>query len=339
MCHRDQRIAGALVISLDFELRWGVYDRYPLDGGTYRENLLGVRTAIPRLLDLFEAYEIAATWATVGMLMADSREERERYRPAKTPVYQDSSINSYCVETGNSEVDDPLHFGGSLVEQIRFRQRQEIGSHTFAHYYPLEPGHDPESFRQDLESAVAIASAKGITLRSLVPPRNQFNPEYAEIIADAGFVCCRSNAAGRIHREAAGARYFRTDIRAGRLIDSYISISGNQVVPWSKIPFAGSLCYLPASHFLRPYSPQFRHLDPLRFRRIAHGIKQAARTGGVYHLWWHPHNAGAHTDQFIAFLRQLLEVYASCRERYGMLSLGMADAAETAAKCQLERVT
>jgi hypothetical protein len=64
---------GALVISLDFELLWGVRDLYPADGGTYRANLLGARTAIPKLLQLFEEFEIAATWATVGMLFANSR--------------------------------------------------------------------------------------------------------------------------------------------------------------------------------------------------------------------------------------------------------------------------
>jgi hypothetical protein len=78
-----------------------------------------------------------------------------------------------------------------------------------------------------LESAVAIARTKRIELRSLVFPRNQFNPNYAGIIAEAGFTVCRSSAAGWLHREAAGARYFRTDIRAGRLIDNYLPITGD----------------------------------------------------------------------------------------------------------------
>ena len=58
---------GALVISLDFELHWGVRDKRPVDG-PYRENLLGAREAIPQMLDLFEEFGVAATWATVGFL-------------------------------------------------------------------------------------------------------------------------------------------------------------------------------------------------------------------------------------------------------------------------------
>ena len=68
---------GALVISLDFELVWGVRGEFGADGGDYRPNLLGARNAIPRLLDLFAEFEISATWATVGMLMAHTREELE----------------------------------------------------------------------------------------------------------------------------------------------------------------------------------------------------------------------------------------------------------------------
>lgn len=337
MSQRVQKHPGALVVSLDFELRWGVYDIYPPDGGPYRANLLGVRTALPKMLDLFEEYEIAATWATVGMLMAESRDERHRFEPELKPRYRNDALDAYRVEVGESEVDDPLHYGASLVEQIRARPKQEIGSHTFGHYYPLEAGSDPESFRQDLESAAAIASAKGLTLRSLVIPRNQFKSEYAQIISDAGFTNCRSNAAGWVYREAAGARYFRTDIRAGRLIDNYLPLTGDQVIDWDSIPFAGPLCCLPASFFLRAYSPRLRHLDPLRFQRIARGIKQAARTGGVYHLWWHPHNAGLYTDEYLAFLRSLLDVFADCRRRYGMVSLTMADAAESASQMRFGR--
>jgi len=67
---------GALVISLDFELHWGMRDKCAPDG-PYRENLLGARKAIPWILDLFEEFDVAATWATVGFLFAKPRSERE----------------------------------------------------------------------------------------------------------------------------------------------------------------------------------------------------------------------------------------------------------------------
>ena len=66
-------MSGELVISLDFELLWGVRDHATRD--SYGANVLRGREAIPRILDLFEHYGIAATWATVGLLMAESRDE------------------------------------------------------------------------------------------------------------------------------------------------------------------------------------------------------------------------------------------------------------------------
>jgi peptidoglycan/xylan/chitin deacetylase (PgdA/CDA1 family) len=322
---------GALVVSLDFELLWGVRDLYPGDGGAYRQHLLGARAAIPRLLDLFAEYEIAATWATVGFLFASTREELERYRPRTLPAYRDRQLDPYLDLPGAGETDDPLHYAASLVDLIAQTPRQEIGSHTFSHYYCLEPGHDPDSFRSDIESAVAIARSRGVALRSLVFPRNQFNPDYAGTLLDAGFTCCRTNAAGWIYREGAGKRYRRVDARAGRLFDNYLDLSGDQVVSWHDIPFVGSLCCLPASHFLRSYTPRLHRLEPLRLRRVTAGVRKAATDHGVFHLWWHPHNAGLHTDEYLTFLRHVLDEYRRCRDRFGLRSLSMAETARIAA--------
>ena len=57
---------GTFVISLDFELLWGVRDQRTI--ADYGANILGVRQVVPALLDLFAERNIACTWATVGLL-------------------------------------------------------------------------------------------------------------------------------------------------------------------------------------------------------------------------------------------------------------------------------
>lgn len=52
-------VSGAFVISLDFELLWGVRDH--ADRSSYGRNILGGRAAIPRMLDLFERHGVRAT--------------------------------------------------------------------------------------------------------------------------------------------------------------------------------------------------------------------------------------------------------------------------------------
>lgn len=73
------------VISLDFELMWGVRDHESI--GSYGAHVLGVREAVRRLLDLFEKKGIRATWATVGFVFCRSKEELVASAPALRPSY------------------------------------------------------------------------------------------------------------------------------------------------------------------------------------------------------------------------------------------------------------
>jgi peptidoglycan/xylan/chitin deacetylase (PgdA/CDA1 family) len=318
---------GALIVSLDFELLWGIRDLYPADGGSYRENILGARAAIPRMLALFEEFDVAVTWATVGFLFAETRADLEDLRPRPIARYANPALDPYRDAIGENEADDPLRYGASLVRRIIASPRQEIASHTYSHYYPLEPGSDIASFRADMQSAVAIARRAGVELKSLVFPRNQFNPAFMPVLRELGFTNCRTNGTSWMYREGAGQRYRRPDIRAGRLVDTYLDVSGPQVPLWNEIEVVESIRLLPASRFLRPYSARLASLDRLRLHRINSAIHHAATERGLFHLWWHPHNFGRNTDQNLAFLRQILETYRDHHRRYGMRSLSMADAA------------
>lgn len=325
---------GALVISLDFELLWGVRDLYPSDGGAYRRNLLGARTAIPKLLDLFAEYEIAATWATVGLLFAHDRKEAGCFWPEVLPRFHDPALDPYDGVVGEDEATDPIRYATSLIDLIASAPRQEIGSHTFGHYYPLEPGHDREAFRSDLEAAVRIGEQFGARPRSLVIPRNQLSRADLHVIAEAGFTSVRDNARGHVHRACSNAEFRVASQRIGRIADAYLPLTGRQVARWSEIPVVEGVALLPASHFLRPRSHSLRHLEPARFLRLRSSIRAAAKEGGVCHLWWHPHNFGVDQAENLAFLRRLFEVYRECQSKHGMTSMTMAQAADAVAAAQ-----
>lgn len=80
------------VISIDFELFWGMSDKETIE--TYGTRIIGERTAIPRMLALFETYGIHATWAGVGMLIARNKDELYTFLPPpeKRPLYTDISV-------------------------------------------------------------------------------------------------------------------------------------------------------------------------------------------------------------------------------------------------------
>jgi peptidoglycan/xylan/chitin deacetylase (PgdA/CDA1 family) len=316
---------GALVISLDFEIHWGVRDKYP--DGSYQHNLLGVRRAVPRMLDLFEEFGVAATWATVGCLFATSRQELESFYPTVRPKYENSVLSPYQEPIGDGEEDDPLHFAPSLIETIRSRPHQEIGTHTFSHYYCLEPGQTRAAFRADLESAVAIAREHGDQVRSLVFPRNQVNSGYADLLAENGIVCYRGNDESWMYRASPlnGQRLFK---RGVRLLDHYLSLSGLNLRCWDDVLEKNGLCNVASSRFLRPYNPRLRLFDSIRLERIIKSIQAAAISKRIFHLWWHPHNFGIYTEENITFLRKVLEAFARFRGSHGMRSLAMKEVAE-----------
>ena len=319
---------GALVVSLDFELHWGVRDHAPVHG-PYRGNLLGERRAVPALLDVFREFGVAATWATVGFLFARSRDELQASSPDLRPAYDDPALDPYAEPLGHGEDDDPLHFAPSLVEQILAAPGQEVATHTFSHYYCLEPGQGRQAFAADLEAAVRMAAARGVSLRSIVFPRNQHNPAYDDLLLDAGITCFRGAQAGWMYRPAAEA-LGTPRVRAGRLADTYLPLVGRATQPWDTVARPDGLANVAASRFLRPYQPRLRGLDGLRLRRVSGGLRRAAEQGEIFHLWWHPHNFGTHLNENLDFLRRVLDTFAALRDSHGMQSLTMAQAAVVA---------
>lgn len=315
--------APALVISLDFELHWGVRDHVSSES-VYWSNLVGARDAVVGILELFREFEVAATWATVGFLFALDRDEQSQFSPPVRPTYRNRILDPFSEAVGRDESDDPMHFAPSLIDLIRETPRQELGSHTFSHYYCLEPGQTAEQFSDDLLAAKAIAKAKGVKLESLVLPRNQCNPEYLQVIREAGFTCFRGCESHWAYQSLSSRSSWMK--RAFRLVDSFINLSGSHLADW---PSPGSPIPIdvPASRFLRPVTGH-RILDDLSHRRVANCLREAAKQNKIFHLWWHPHNFGKNTQRNLDWLRKILEVYRECFDSRGMKSLTMGEVAD-----------
>jgi peptidoglycan/xylan/chitin deacetylase (PgdA/CDA1 family) len=313
---------GALVISLDFELYWGVRDRFPLDAAE-RRRLEKARDMVPRILALFSEFSIHATWATVGALFASSREEADSFTPTVQPTYADARLNPYSERIGASEGDDPFHFAPSLIRQIAETPDQEIASHSYSHYYCLEPGQTAEAFEADMQSALAIARHSGYNIRSYVFPRNQVNASYLPLLQKYGIDAYRGAGNVEANKADSFAVQRRPYKRALRLLDAYIDVCGRQVAPWT--PADPLACMLP-SRYLRPTSSYLRPFDRLKLTRIRNQLKAAAELGQIFHLWWHPEDFAAGGQPNISFLREILTAFCELRVMHAMKSLTMAEA-------------
>jgi peptidoglycan/xylan/chitin deacetylase (PgdA/CDA1 family) len=314
--------SGALVISLDFELHWGMRDHTAVDPSVAR-SLVASRSMVVTLAELFARREVRATWATVGLLFASTESQARALSPSTRPAYRMSQLDPYAEPIGPTEDEDPLHLAGSLVDRVASLRGQEMASHTFSHYYCLEPGPGSDAFRSDLLAAQAAAGHRGLRLRSLVLPRNQWNPVLAPVLVETGFECYRGPQPGWANRSRAGGDSGPL-VRAARFSSTW----AGPPIPtfrWGQLLEPSGLCNIPASTFLRPWAPSTKALQPLQDRRIIKALRDAAQLGRVVHLWWHPHNFAAHPDENLDRLQRLLDEVDRLRASDGMASFAMGD--------------
>ncbi len=319
---------GIFLISLDFELYWGVFHRK--NAVAYEENLWGARQVIPKILELFVKYGIHATWAVVGFLFFEGLADLLQALPDLKPAYRNGRFSSYehLKRLGAEAQKLPLHFAPFLIQAILKTPHQEIASHTFSHYYCWEPGQNAATFRADLEASLKTAKRWGLTLKSIVFPKNMVNPEYLPICAQYGLTAYR----GTIQHWLSGksSNSLSNKIRKGlRLLNHYVNLTG-----FGTYPLPGAGCPYPVnlagSSFLRPYNHYLQGFENLRLKRLTDCLDAAATRGQVYHLWWHPHNFGRNQQENLAFLEAILQYYAKLEKSGKMLSLTMAEAAALA---------
>ena len=312
---------STLIVSLDFELFWGMQDGWKLS--EYEDHVLGGREAIPQMLALFEKHGIHATWATVGFQFAHDEEELRQFFPALKPTYDDPALSSYrCFgQIGKNEAEAPCFYAPSLIEKIAATPHQEIGSHTFSHYYCRETGQTVEQFRADMEAARAMGKAHGYDLTSVVLPRNQCEPEYTDVLTELGFTTYRDEENDWIHEKVK----LRPLMRVLRLADVYLPLTGQGgYVPQVE----RGIVNLVGSRMYKPFFKPLAFMEKCKVRRIKRQMLHAAKNGLTFHLWWHPHNVGVHTEFHMQQLEEIFSYYDELREKYQMRSLNMGEAAQ-----------
>ncbi len=312
---------GHFVISLDFEINWGVWDVISLED--YKEHLLGVRNVIPELINLFKNNDIQATFATVGFLFFKNKEELLKGLPILKPEYVNKDLSPYTSQlskVGKGEQNDLFHFAPTLIQQLK-DSGQEIGCHTFSHYYCLEEGQTIDAFRADIQSAKKIAQQWNIKLESLVFPRNQFNVDYLKVCKEEGITSYRGNENSWMYEPRSYTKESSLR-RLARIIDAYINISGHHCYS-NNIMKEDVLVNIPSSRFLRQYKPKLAFLDWLRLNRIKQSMTYAAKNNLTYHLWWHPHNFGINLNKNLSFLNKILLHYKFLNSKYSFSSVSM----------------
>lgn len=322
---------GKFIISLDFELFWGVFDKRTVEN--YQSHLNKVSYIIDNLLDLSEQYNVKLTFATVGFLFAEDKTELLEYTPKVKPTYELEKFNPYnhFKNIGNNEKEDPYHYALSMIKKIDKNGTHEIGTHTFSHYYCHEKGQTVSQFNEDLKAAAKIAEKENISLSSIVFPRNMIEShdyDYLKACTNNNIITYRGKEKAFFYNIHTTKPYHGWYIFRGlRMLDSYVNISGyNTYKP--KINKEVNIVNLPSSRLLRAYSNKFKKLESLKIKRIKSAMTHAAKKSEVFHLWWHPHNFGANTDENFNNLEAIFKHYKSLNTKHNFSSETMTNVAK-----------
>jgi len=319
---------GTFVISLDYELHWGFFDNRDLESS--KERLLQVDMVINKLLDICNTNEVKITFATVGFLFAKSKNDIHSFTPKIKPNYTDKSLNPYSlIETiGDSEKEAPYYYAPSGIQKIKDAKVHEIGSHTFSHYYCNEAGQTPEHFEADLKSAIAIAKASGITIKSMVFPRNQAQLDCVAICQKLGLTSYRGSNWFNFNNANKKLKLIDYPKLILRVLDTYLNLTGSNAFNLEDHNDADQeILNIPSSKFLRPYNYRLRALEKLKIRRIKRSMTKAAKQGEIYHLWWHPHNFAEHLTENFENLNEIVSHYKKLNTMYDFQSMTMSEIA------------
>ncbi|SFN78460.1 Polysaccharide deacetylase [Pseudobutyrivibrio sp. UC1225] len=310
---------GMMCVSLDYELYWGMSD--VIEADAFRDQINQTKeVVIPELLKVFKKYGIHATWAIVGGILTKNSCDYDAIAPAEVfrPTYANGEVSTY-LKYNNPDIAEMFYYPES-IELIKVVEGQEIGSHTFSHYYCTEKGQILEQFEADLNSAKNVLNKHGVEPKSIVFPRNQIDGEYLEKCAERGFTTYRGLEDNWIYNKMSGLL-----LRGLRLLDSYINLSGSNTHSPS---YVNGMVNITGSRLYRPYISKLAMFEGLKLHRIKRQMLYAAKHGKVFHLWWHPHNFSTYTEKNLENLEEILKYYQVLKEKYGFRTMNMGEIAE-----------
>lgn len=311
---------GTFIVSLDYEIMWGAIFNKSAEAG-YRYRTPYVQQIYPRLLDLFKKYEIHATWAVVGGIACTDKEEALGLAPSSiSDPYGTESLKNFIKDI--KPEDYYLYFDRKSVVDIYKTPYQEVGSHTFSHFYFYEHSNAENKLIEDLRSSkTVIEDVIKNNITTLIMPKNQ--------VDDGIFTGMRENNFS-VYRGAQISDRFNKRNRLFqfiRFVDAYLPVRGDSIYSISEIK-QSDLYNVRASWFWRTYDKRLALLEPLKLWRIKTQLKHAAQKGKVFHLWFHPHNLSADYERNLETLEKVFIYYSELKEKYGMRSLNMKECAD-----------
>jgi hypothetical protein len=318
MSSSEKKKTGYFLFSLDTELAWGYYDRF-------HENLFSLsgkkeREAVRRLLEIFDEFNITATWAVVGHLFYEKCENCE-ICPVREWEYRYRSFDEIY------KTENQLWYGLDIINLLQTKgSRHEIAFHGYTHRVFSEEKMIKQDAKIEIEEWQRVASRKNVTPYSVIFPRNRIG--HLQAFKDAGYICFRGD---ELHPKDYKIPFIGKILNR---IDLILQIRTPQI--YELIVDDTGLINFPSSRWLFGMNRKIESvldafgLHLLRIRKIVKAVKKSAQEGKIIHIWAHPEEFK--TEKDFEKLRFLLSYVSEEVKKGTIQSVGMADLARWTAE-------
>ncbi len=339
---------GVFTMSFDCEGLWGPSTlTSSLRQRITQENLVA---AYQGLRDVLDQHELRATFAFVGAFVLTPDEVRQHPEWFETASgRQWPRTQEFLEAVAKGQTSGWL--GPECLEIIREAGGHELGTHGFQHIALRDHALTRADFERELSLAAAVGRLRNFTPRTLIFPRNQVG--FLDTLESAGITGFREYIGmKRLSLPLPESLQTRWDALAAL---------GREIKLWQKpqphpAPIAtpnhsrpsesehllqfsatgrtshSSAIAIPAGYFLN-WRVGLRRQIPLKLSvaRWSRMLAQAAKHGGMVHLWSHPHNFIT-GDRQLEFFGGILREAANWVRRGDLLNLTQAEYCERCAE-------
>lgn len=262
-------LGPTFIVSFDCEGKWGAADHLT---PRHHQILTNERLAeaYRTLTDILAAHDLRATFAFVGLLIL-SPDEQEMCRSwfEGLPAAGRQWASAYEEARRRGTLDG--WSAPELLDIVRRGGGHEVGSHGFSHLVIDEAALGRDDLRYELSGLRLLSSVKGLSVTTLVYPRNVKG--YVDELPSAGLLGFRDS----IPTTGSAAVSFSRELRVFERAEHHASLNR---------PVA-----IPGGAFLN-WRARLRKRIPVgvTVQRWTSALRNAIETRRVVHLWSHPHN-------------------------------------------------
>ncbi len=288
---------GIFTMSIDFEFAWGYVDQ-KLDKKA-EEKISQELAIFPRLISLFEKYDMPATWAIVGHLLEKNCQwENSLPHPEyERPIRKNEKTDWFLNHPSQNEPASPLWYDtGNLINIIKeSKVGHEIASHSYAHLIYDETVTNQKVVKTDIANCRRIHQENNFPFKSFIFPRNQEG--YHELLKEQGIICYRGASQSWYN-------YFPRAIKRVFNLASYYFPGSNNFLPSFH---QSGLVNVPDSLLLIGRNGLRKLVLPKAvYKKAARGLDEANKEKNIFHFWFHLSNFVHQTESQFEIFEKIL---------------------------------